>query len=318
MKKFSSEEELSVEYNHVTVLLNETVDSIRVKEGGVYADLTLGGGGHTALILSRGGRVIGIDRDITAIENARRRFAGEAFTAVHDNFSNIKEIARTCGVEKFDGIIADLGVSSPQLDDAQRGFSYMQNAFLDMRMNREDALTAREVVNTYSEEELFRVISSYGEERWAARIAKFIVDKRKEKNIETTFELVDIIKAAIPQSARKDGPHPAKRTFQAIRIEVNGELKILEQAVRDSTELLKKGGRISIITFHSLEDRIVKSTFASLARGCTCPKDFPVCVCGGTAQVRIISKKPYLPSEAELAANPRARSSKLRCAEKII
>lgn len=307
-----------MEFNHVTVLLNETVDSINVKEGGIYADFTLGGGGHTSLILERGGHVIGIDRDITAIKNASERFRGKNFTAVHDNFSNIKNIARNLGIEKFDGIIADLGVSSPQLDDASRGFSYMQDAPLDMRMDNRDSLTAKDVVNTYSPEELFRIISTYGEERWASRIVNFIIEQRKKASIETTFELVNIIKAAIPLSARKDGPHPAKRTFQAIRIEVNGELKILEQAVRDGADLLKKGGRMGVITFHSLEDRIIKTTFAALEKGCTCPKDFPVCVCGNKPMVKSVTRKPLIPTEKELEENPRARSSKLRTIEKII
>ena len=307
-----------MEFNHTTVLLNETVKSINVKKGGVYADLTLGGGGHTALILEKGGSVVGVDRDITAIENARERFKGEKFTAVHSNFSDIKEIAKSLDIEKFDGIIADLGVSSPQLDDAERGFSYMQDAPLDMRMDRRESLTAREVVNTYSSEELFRIISTYGEERWASRIVNFIIEEREKASIETTFQLVDIIKAAIPLSARKDGPHPAKRTFQAIRIEVNGELKILESTIRDSVELLKKGGRMGIITFHSLEDRIVKTTFASLEKGCTCPKDFPVCVCGNRPTVKTVSRKPLIPTEKEIDENPRARSSKLRTVEKII
>lgn len=307
-----------MEFNHVTVLLKETVDSVNVKENGIYADFTLGGGGHTSLILERGGQVIGIDRDETAIKNAVERFKGQKFTPVHDNFSNIKEIAKNLGIEKFDGIIADLGVSSPQLDDAARGFSYMQDAPLDMRMDNRDSLTAKEIVNSYSPEELFRVIATYGEERWASRIVDFIAEERSKKSIETTFELVDIIKAAIPLSARKDGPHPAKRTFQAIRIEVNGELKILENAVRDGVELLKKGGRMGVITFHSLEDRIIKSTFASLRQGCTCPKDFPVCVCGNKPAVKDVTRKPIVPSEAELNENPRARSSKLRAVEKII
>lgn len=305
-------------FNHVTVLLNETVDNINVKKGGIYADFTLGGGGHTSLILDRGGIVVGIDRDITAIENARKRFCGQSFTAVHDNFSNIKDIAKRLDIEAFDAIVADLGVSSPQLDDAQRGFSYMQDAPLDMRMNREDTLTAKEVVNTYSSQELFRVISSYGEERWASRIVDFIIEYRAKKSIETTFELVDIIKAAIPLGARKDGPHPAKRTFQGIRIEVNGELKILDKAVRDGVELLKKGGRMGVITFHSLEDRIVKSAFSDLEKGCTCPKDFPVCVCGNKPQIKNVTRKPIIPTDEELNANPRARSSKLRVVEKII
>lgn len=307
-----------MEFNHVTVLLEETVNSINVKEGGIYADFTLGGGGHTSLILKQGGNVIGIDRDITAIENARNRFSDENFTAVHDNFSNIKNIAKTLGIDGFDGIIADLGVSSPQLDDAQRGFSYMQDAPLDMRMDKRDTLTAKDVVNTYSSEELFRIISSYGEERWASRIVNFIIEERQKRSIETTFQLVDIIKAAIPLSARKDGPHPAKRTFQAIRIEVNGELKILEKAVRDGADLLKKGGRMGVITFHSLEDRIIKNTFASLEKGCTCPKNFPVCVCGNVPKVKSVSRKPLVPSDTEISDNPRARSSKLRVIEKII
>ena len=307
-----------MEFNHVTVLLNETVDSLNVKEGGIYADFTLGGGGHTSLILKRGGHVVGIDRDITAIENARKRFHGQNFTPVHDNFSNIKNIALNLGIDKFDGIIADLGVSSPQLDDASRGFSYMQDAPLDMRMDNRDSLTAKDVVNSYSSEELFRIISTYGEERWASRIVNFIIQERSKKSIDTTFELVDIIKAAIPLSARKDGPHPAKRTFQAIRIEVNGELKILEQAARDGAELLKKGGRMSVITFHSLEDRIIKTTFASLEKGCICPKDFPVCVCGNKPMVKSVTRKPLVPTEKELEENPRARSSKLRSIEKII
>lgn len=307
-----------MEFNHITVLLEETVDSIDVKTGGIYADFTLGGGGHTSLILERGGQVIGIDRDEIAIKNANERFKGQNFTSVHDNFSNIKNISKNLGIEKFDGIIADLGVSSPQLDDAERGFSYMQDAPLDMRMDSRDSLTAKDIVNTYSSEELFKIISTYGEERWASRIVDFIVERRKTAPIETTFELVDIIKAAIPLSARKDGPHPAKRTFQAIRIEVNGELKILEQAIRDGAELLKKGGKMGIITFHSLEDRIVKTTFASLEKGCTCPKDFPVCVCGNKPSVKSITRKPIVPSERELDENPRARSSKLRAVEKII
>ena len=307
-----------MEFVHVTVLLKETVDSIDVKKGGIYADFTLGGGGHTSLILERGGTVVGIDRDENAIRNAEKRFKGKNFIPVHDNFSNITEISKKLGIEKFDGIIADLGVSSPQLDDASRGFSYMQDAPLDMRMDNREAFSAYDVVNTYSEEELFRVISCYGEERWASRIAKFIVNEREKASIKTTFELVDIIKAAIPLSARKDGPHPAKRTFQAIRIEVNGELKILENAVRDGVGLLKKGGRMSIITFHSLEDRIVKNTFSALEKGCTCPKEFPVCICGNKPAVKNVFRKPLVPSNVELSENPRSRSSKLRTVEKII
>lgn len=305
-------------FNHTTVLLEETVDSICVKRGGVYIDMTLGGGGHSALVLERGGRVIGFDRDKTAIDNALVRFAGLDFTAVHANFADIKKETAHLGIDKVDGIIADLGVSSPQLDDAQRGFSYMQNAPLDMRMDKRESFCARDVVNGYTEEELFRVISSYGEERWASRIAEFIVNERKKASINTTFELVDIIKAAIPLSARKDGPHPAKRTFQAIRIEVNGELRILHDAVCDGVSLLKKGGRMSVITFHSLEDRIVKTAFAELERGCICPREFPVCVCGRVPQIKSVTRKPAVPSEEEVRRNPRARSSKLRTVEKTV
>lgn len=307
-------------FNHTTVLLNETVDLLNVKPNGVYADFTLGGGGHTGLILSRGGTVIGIDRDITAIEACRERFAeyGGRFIAVHDNFSNIKQILKNIGVKELDGIAADLGVSSPQLDVAERGFSYMHNAPLDMRMDKSAAFSARELVNEYTKDELLRVIRDYGEERWAARIAEFIVEARRDKPIETTAQLVDIIKAAIPAAARRDGHHPAKRTFQAIRIEVNGELSILDKAVRDGVDCLKTGGRMAVITFHSLEDRIVKEAFASLAKGCICPKEFPVCVCGIKPQVRLVSRKPITPAAAELEHNPRARSSKLRVAEKIV
>ncbi len=307
------------EFKHSTVLLKETVDMLNAKKDGIYADFTLGGGGHSALIMERGGRVIGIDRDASAIENAEKRFkhCGDRFTAVHDNFRNIKDILNRLGAESLDGIVADLGVSSPQLDEAERGFSYMRDAPLDMRMDKSSPFSAANVVNEYSEEELFRVISGYGEERWAGRIAKFIAAEREKAPIETTFQLVDIIKAAIPAGARKDGPHPAKRTFQAIRIEVNGELELLEGALRSGVERLKSGGHVAVITFHSLEDRIVKETFADLARGCVCPKEFPVCVCGKKPSLRLVNRKPVLPSAEELAQNPRARSAKLRVAEKI-
>lgn len=310
---------MAQEFNHVTVLAEETVEQLCVRPGGLYVDFTLGGGGHTSRILSRGGTVIGIDRDESAIEVCRERFKdyGERFIPIHDNFCNIEDILKRTGLGSPDGIVADLGVSSPQLDKPERGFSYMHDAPLDMRMDTSGGITARDVVNGYSEEELFRVISEFGEERWASRIARFIDERRKDRPIETTFELVDIIKAAIPAGARKDGPHPAKRTFQAIRIEVNGELDILEGAVRAGVAALKKGGRMAVITFHSLEDRIVKNAFAELEKGCTCPKDFPVCVCGKKPQVRVVTRKPITPGEAELEVNPRARSSKLRAAEKI-
>ncbi len=306
-------------FEHVTVLAEKTVDQLLVKKDGLYVDFTLGGGGHSLLILQRGGRVIGIDRDMTAIEASRERLReyGDRFIPVHDNFSNIENILKTLGADKPDGIVADLGVSSPQLDVPERGFSYMHDAPLDMRMDLSADKTAYDVVNGYSEAELFRVISQYGEERWASRIADFIVKRRQEAPISTSFQLVDVIKAAIPAGARKDGPHPAKRTFQAIRIEVNGELEILDGAVRAGVSALKKGGRMAVITFHSLEDRIVKKAFADLERGCTCPKDFPVCVCGGVRQVKVLTRKPIVPDEEELTRNPRARSSKLRVAEKI-
>lgn len=308
------------EFKHVTVLLNETVDALQIKRGGIYVDYTLGGGGHTALILKRGGKVIGIDRDMTAIDNAKEKFKeyGDNFIPVHNNFGNIKEILKNLNIDAVDGILADLGVSSPQLDTAERGFSYMHDGMLDMRMDKSDNFSALNVVNDYSQDELFRVISRYGEERWASRIAEFIVKKRSEAPITTTFELVDTIKAAIPAAARKDGPHPAKRTFQAIRIEVNGELELLEGALRDGIDSLKKGGRMAVITFHSLEDRIVKETFADLAKGCDCPKELPVCVCGKQPVVKLVARKPVVPGGKELEENPRARSSKLRTAEKII
>ena len=309
-----------MEFSHVSVLLNETVDAVNVKMGGSYADFTMGGGGHSSLILERGGTLYGFDRDIDAINVCKKRFEnmGERFIPIHSSFENVKSELDSLGVDKLDGIIADLGVSSYQLDEAERGFSYMHDAPLDMRMDRRNSLDARKVVNTYSEEKLCEIITKYGEEKWAVRVAKFICDARKEKEIETTYELVDIIKAAIPQGARKDGPHPAKRTFQAIRIEVNGELRILENAIRDGVDKLRCGGRMAVITFHSLEDRIVKDTFNSLANACVCPKEFPVCVCGKKNSVKVITRKPILPSADEIEVNPRSRSAKLRVCEKIV
>ncbi len=305
-------------FSHTTVLKKETVDGLLVKEGGIYVDMTLGGGGHSEEILRRGGRVIGIDQDSVALEAAAKRLQsfGDRFMPVKSNFREIKSVLLGKKLETVDGVLMDLGVSSPQLDDASRGFSYMQDAPLDMRMDREKAFSAREVVNDFSERELSDIIMEYGEERWAKRIAAFIVASRKEKPIETTGELVHIIKAAVPKGARKDGPHPAKRTFQAIRIAVNSELEVLEAALADVIEVLRPGGRISVITFHSLEDRIVKNTYQTAAAGCTCPKEYPVCVCGKEPTVRIITRKPVLPGEEELTDNPRARSAKLRIAEK--
>lgn len=310
-----------VEFHHVSVLLNECIEGLNIKENGIYVDGTLGGAGHSSEIVKRlkTGRLIGIDQDTDAINAATKRLEPykERVTLVHDNFSNVKAVFAQLGIEKADGFLLDIGVSSHQLDEAERGFSYMQDAPLDMRMNSESDFSAYNVVNEYSEEELNNVIFKYGEERWAKRIAQFIVEARKQKPIETTFELVDIIKKAVPKGARKDGPHPAKRTFQAIRIEVNGELEILEKTIDDMTELLNPGGRLCIITFHSLEDRIVKNAFRKQENPCTCPPEFPVCVCGKKPLAKVITRKPILPSEEELEENHRSRSAKLRILERI-
>lgn len=308
-----------MEFKHYSVMLAEAVDGLNVRSGKIYADGTLGGGGHSLEILKRAEnvRIIGIDRDCDALSAAKKRLEGFDVTYVHDNFSNIRTILDRLGIDRLGGMILDLGVSSYQLDNAERGFSYMQDAPLDMRMNRDNRKTAYDVVNGYSEEELCRIFYSYGEEKWSKRIARFIADRRENKPIETTFELTDIIKAAVPQQARKDVAHPEKRVFQAVRIEVNGELDILKKAVCDIVSRLESGGRLSVITFHSLEDRIVKQAFAELARGCTCPADFPVCVCGKKPEIKIITKKPILPGKTELEENSRSKSAKLRIAEKI-
>lgn len=308
-----------MEFKHISVLLEESVDYLRPENGGIYADGTLGGGGHSYRILSRNDevRLIGIDQDGEAICAARERLKefGGRVSYVNRNFCEIKSILEDKGVDFIDGAVIDLGVSSYQLDNAERGFSYMHDAPLDMRMDRRGAKSAYDVINSYSIEELTRIFYEYGEEKWSKRIAEFIGDRRKEKPIETTFELVDTIRAAIPKSARMDGGHPAKRVFQAVRIEVNGELRILEQAIRDFVSVIRPGGRLAIITFHSLEDRIVKKTFAALAEGCTCPKDFPVCVCGKKPEVKVLTRKPVLPSGEELEMNSRSKSAKLRVAE---
>ena len=310
-----------VEFHHVSVLLNECIEGLNIKENGIYVDGTVGGAGHSSEIVKRlkTGRLIGIDQDTDAINAATKRLEPykDRVTLVHDNFSNVKAVFAQLGIEKADGFLLDIGVSSHQLDEAERGFSYMQDAPLDMRMNSESDFSAYNVVNEYSEDELNNVIFKYGEERWAKRIAQFIVEARKQKPIETTFELVDIIKKAVPKGARKDGPHPAKRTFQAIRIEVNGELEILEKTIDDMTELLNPGGRLCIITFHSLEDRIVKNAFRKQENPCTCPPEFPVCVCGKKPLAKVITRKPILPSEDELEENHRSRSAKLRILERI-
>lgn len=310
-----------MEFKHISVLYEESIDALRIKDGGLYVDGTLGGGGHSYGILSRNSlcSLIGIDRDSEAIEAASKRLLefGERAVIVKNNFCNVKDILRERNIKTIDGAVLDLGVSSYQLDNAERGFSYMQSAPLDMRMNREDTLTARDVVNSYSKEELTRIFFDYGEEKWSKRIAEFIAKEREKAPIETTGELTRIIKAAIPQKARLDGGHPAKRVFQAIRIEVNGELKILDKAVRDFIDVLSPGGRLAVITFHSLEDRIVKNAFRSMAEGCTCPKDFPICVCGNKPTVKIVNRKPIIPCRDEQDGNPRSKSAKLRIAEKL-
>jgi 16S rRNA (cytosine1402-N4)-methyltransferase len=310
-----------MEFKHISIMADQCIEGLNIKEDGIYVDCTLGGGGHSSYILQKlspKGRLIGIDQDIEAISAAKNRLMQyDNVTYVNDNFRNIKNILNNLGIEKVDGFLADLGVSSYQLDNAERGFSYMNDAPLDMRMNRNDRFSAFEVVNGYSQEELEKVIRDYGEEKFARRIATFIVDRRALKKIETTFQLVDIIKAAIPAKARREGPHPAKRTFQAIRIEVNKELEILSNTVEDSIKFLREGGRIAIITFHSLEDRIIKTKFKELENPCTCPPDFPICQCGKVPSVKVITRKPLEPSDEEVESNPRSRSAKLRIAERI-
>jgi 16S rRNA (cytosine1402-N4)-methyltransferase len=310
-----------MEFKHVSVLLNECIEGLNIHEDGVYVDGTLGGAGHTTKVLEKlnnSGRLIGIDQDTEAIGVCTERLKNyKNATLVHDNFSNIKRVLSDLNISGVDGILLDLGVSSYQLDTPQRGFSYMQDAPLDMRMNEESDFTAWNVVNDYDKGDLVRVIKDFGEERWASRIADFIIKERMSKSIDTTFQLVETIKAAIPASARRDGPHPAKRTFQAIRIEVNGELAILEGAINDCIDCLSPGGRICVITFHSLEDRIVKNVYRKRENPCTCPPEFPVCVCGKKPEIKILTKKPILPSESELEENARSRSAKLRIAEKL-
>ena len=310
-----------MEFKHVSVLYDECMEGLKIKPNGIYVDGTLGGGGHSSGIcslLSEEGTLIGIDRDKDALNAASKRL--EKFNCnkkfVQDNYSNIEYVLEELGVSGIDGALLDLGVSSFQLDNADRGFSYMQDAPLDMRMNADDSFTAEELVNTYTKEELTEIIRKYGEEKWASRISDFIVKARNNKRIETTGELVDIIKSAIPASARREGPHPAKRTFQAIRIEVNDELGHLERAVEAFCNVLNPGGRLCIITFHSLEDRIVKEYFNKRLNPCTCPKEFPVCACGKVTDMVKVTGKPIISGKEELEANPRARSAKLRVIEK--
>ena len=310
-----------MEFKHFSVMLNETVDGLNVKENGIYVDCTLGGAGHSLEILKRlngTGRLIGIDQDADALEAAKERLKEFTnVTYVHSNFENIKEIIAKESPEGVDGIIADLGVSSYQFDTPERGFSYRFDAPLDMRMNRENELSAYTIVNEYSESEIFRVIRDYGEEKFAKNIAKHICIKRKEAPIKTTFELNEIIKAAIPAKMREKGGHPSKRTFQALRIECNRELEVLNNTLQDMIDSLKSEGRLCIITFHSLEDRAVKQSFKTNENPCTCPPDFPVCVCGKKPKGKNITRKPITASEEELEANSRSQSAKLRIFEKI-
>ena len=312
---------MSNEFHHVSVLLDECIEGLNIKPDGIYVDGTLGGAGHSSQIAKRltTGKLIGIDRDPVALKAAGERLApyGDRVQLVHSNFCEIKQVLQDLNIEGVDGFLMDLGVSSPQLDDGSRGFSYMADAPLDMRMNNEDSLTAAVVVNTWSQDELKRILFDYGEERYAPRIAAAICRRREEKPIETTLELVDIIRGAMPAAALREKQHPAKRSFQAIRIAVNDELGSVEKVMRDAIPCLNPGGRLAIITFHSLEDRIVKNGMADAAKGCTCPPNFPVCVCGKKPQVKLISRKPIVSGQEELDRNPRARSAKLRVCEKL-
>ena len=311
-----------INFSHKSVLLWECIEALDIKPDGIYVDGTCGGAGHSTQIAKRlgeGGRLIAIDQDEDAIRTATERLKefGDKVTIVRNNFSSLADVCRELGIDKIDGLLLDLGVSSFQLDEASRGFSYMADAPLDMRMDKRLAISAWNVVNEYSESELKRIIYEYGEDRFAGRIASKIVYARTQQPINTTGELVHVVKNAVPAAMREGGSHPAKRTFQAIRIEVNKELSVIAPAIRSAVDLLGEGGRIAIITFHSLEDRIVKQEFAKFTKGCTCPKDFPICVCGNKPRLKLVSSKPILPSSEELEENSRSHSAKLRVAEKI-
>ena len=313
---------MSEMYTHRPVLLDECIEALNIRPEGIYLDGTLGRAGHSREIarrLSGSGKLICVDRDQAALDAAQERLGEwmDRVTLVHSNFDRVSEILDELGIAGVDGMLFDLGVSSPQLDDGSRGFSYMADAPLDMRMDRSEGLTAADVVNTWSQEELRRILFQYGEERYAPLIAAAIVRRREERPIETTLELVDIIKEAMPARALKEKQHPAKRSFQAIRIAVNDELSSVDRMIQGAVPKLNKGGRLAVITFHSLEDRIVKTGFGAFAKGCICPPDFPVCVCGRTPDIKLVNKKPILPSQQEIEENPRARSAKLRVAEKL-
>ncbi len=312
----------TAQFSHRSVLLDECIQALAIRKDGIYLDGTAGGAGHSSAIaaeLGENGRLIAIDQDETAVAVATERLAvfGARAQVVRSNFCELESVCRALGIERFDGLLLDLGVSSYQLDTAERGFSYQASAPLDMRMDIRNPLTAKKIVNEYSEDQLRKILFEYGEERFSSRIASNIVRERERAPIETTGELVEIIKRSIPSAARDGGHHPAKRSFQALRIEVNAELDVIAPAIESAVRLLNPGGRVAIITFHSLEDRIVKQSFAKLAEGCTCPKSFPVCVCGKKPTVKVITRKPILPSAEELAVNPRARSAKLRVIEKL-
>ena len=310
-----------MEFKHTSVLLNETIEMLNIKPNGIYVDCTLGGAGHSLELLKRGGkkvRLVGIDRDPEALMVAGERLKKyeKQIALVHSNYSNIKNILKELGIDGIDGCMLDLGVSSYQLDNPERGFSYMHDAPLDMRMDTTQYLNAHQIINEYSQKELCRIIRDYGEERWAARIAQFIVEERERKTIETTGELVTVIKKAITNRARQNGSHPAKRTFQAIRIEVNNEIGLLERSLRDIADCLNPGGRLCVISFHSLEDRVAKQVIRNLERPCTCPPEAPICTCGKVQVLKSVSKL-ILPSKDEIALNSRSKSAKLRCAEKV-
>ena len=312
-----------MEFKHISVLLEETIQELQIKPDGIYVDGTLGGAGHASEVckrLSEKGRFVGIDQDADAIRTATERLAGfeEKVRIIKSNYVHMKEVLADMGIEKVDGIVLDLGVSSYQLDNAERGFSYMEDAPLDMRMDREQTISAKEIINGYEESRLYQIIKEYGEERYARSIARNICAERKKKEIETTYELVDIIRRSMPAKARNGKGHPAKRTFQAIRIECNHELEVLRDALDDMVGLLNDRGRLCIITFHSLEDRMVKQAFRKNENPCTCPSDFPVCVCGNVSKGKVITRKPILPGEEEMKYNSRSKSAKLRVFERRI